>query len=246
MIKLFNKIKEKFRVKKVDKLGVIQEKHKMSMDDILKIYEEYRDKSIKEGIYYLKGSPYMLEIIEKYPNPEMIEDFFLAHCNRLDSKEPAIPLEIGQKIEALTKDSSIRLGMHRSDSIIGEDYLSSSTLHSIMEEGLINNGAAMQGLISPRVEPNQSLRNTDDMITAFSVIKNSFRGSQGAILVGLPRELINSQFEVINQEDEKIYDVDTYGIKHIKPEFIIGYISTYNGEVKFYSREEILQNKKEL
>ena len=82
MIKLFNKIKEKFRVKKVDKLGVIQEKHKMSMDDIKKIYEEYRDKSIKEGIYYLKGSPYMLEIIEKYPNPEMILADVAPPCKR--------------------------------------------------------------------------------------------------------------------------------------------------------------------
>lgn len=245
MIKLYNKIKERFRVKKVDKLGSIQEKHIMSMDEINKIYEEYNDKSLREGIYYLKGSPYMLEMIQKYPNPELLQEFFLKRFDQLDSCNPPIPLELGEFVYNLTQREDIVLGMHRSDSIKGDDPLEDPVLQAIMKEGLMNNGTAMQGLVTERVEPSQTISKTNDMITAFIVLKHSFRGSTGAVLVGLPSHLVNSQLEVVNQEDDKMYDVDIYGIKHIKPEFNIGYISTHKGAVKYYSRPEILSHIKE-
>ena len=53
--------------------------------------------------------------------------------------------------------------------------------------------------------------------------------------------------EIVNPN--LVYNYDEAGIPHIKPKFIIGITTLndeiYQGECKFYSKEEILNNQKQ-
>ena len=151
-------------------------------------------------------------------------------------------------MERLLSNPSTRLCIHRSDSIIREP-LEDNILQSIMTEGLINNGAGLQGLVTDTVHLSQTVSSANDPISALSLLKSSFRGSTGCVLLALPKEYVDSQLEIRPPENQsKIYYKNEYGVSVIKPEFIIGYISTKNGQVKYYSREEILSHiqKKDL
>lgn len=246
MLKIFRFLNSTFNLKRDNVAGTIKKISFESMDDIINIYEKYRDKSVREGIYYLKGSDYMKDTMERYPNPDVFNGFFFQLFDRIDEKKPDIPLEIGQLLESFMRNPSIRLGMHRSGEITNPNLYEDNTLNHIMREGLINNGAAMQGLVTSRVHPSQTVSNASDPIMAISTLKSSYRGSTGAILVGLPKDLVDVNMDFIdNTGDSILYNIDEQGMRYIKPEYILGYLSCRDENFHFYSREDILNHQKE-
>lgn len=246
MLHLFRLANGKNLLVRKSKVGKIHEnsiESEHSYEDGMKLYEEYRKKSIEEDIYYLKGSKFMKMFLKKFRNVPHFYHFFINHFNRLDQKEPRIPLDIGLKIEELISTKEAFLGMHRSDSILGKPVLEDKILYAIMREGLIDNGAAMQGAFSSYVSPSQTVSPANDPILAIDLLKTSFRGSSGAVLVLLPRKYINGQFDLLRNVDPKcVFQYDEKGICYIKPEFIVGYIHQDSNGFQFYSREEILAN----
>ena len=252
MVNIFYLIKDKFRVSHTSKVGSVKQMSLTDSDNIptyeelLSIYEEYKDKSLREGIYYLKGSEFMRELIEEYRDVPNAYQFFMNHFNLLDQKEPQIPLEVGLFVEGLIREPDTRLGMHRSNAILEDDLYTSATLHSIMRDGLINNGMAMQGLVTEWVSPSQTVSPANDPIYAIRTLKSSYRNSKGAVLVKFPKKYVDSQYEIPNKADAAfIYNVDEKGVRYIKPEYIIGYIRCSNGSYEYFSREDLLENYKE-
>ena len=86
MLKIWNLIHDKMAVKRKSKVGKIEKVEKADISEIEEIYQEYLDRSIKEGIYYLKGSPYMKQMMKEYPDPTLLKQFFIHHFNVLDER----------------------------------------------------------------------------------------------------------------------------------------------------------------
>ena len=242
MIRIFNTnlFKKKKTLQREDSKKII--KDNISIEDIIKIYEEYSIKSLKENKYYIQGSNYFKSLIDN-KEYDLLRFFIIPNAKIIDESNITIPLELGYKLEEIISNKNIRLGIHQSDSIINNP-LEDNTLISIMNKGLINNGSIMQGQIyTHTIQPSKTIRNAEDIIFATRIIKSSFRNSKGSLLIGLPRNIINIDYDLIDDSYANIiYDYDENGMCYIKPEYIIGYISTENNMCKFYSKEEVLRN----
>lgn len=248
MLKIFNYLKDKFKLKKEEKEPIIKtKKERLTEEEILELYKIYKEKSIRENRYYIKGSNYMKRVIDSKISNDLMNDFFITHFDKIDKNPNVVPLELGNFLEALTEDPNFRLGMHKSDSVICSNVYMDKELNDIMTSGLVNNGSNMQGLVTTGIKaPNKTIANADDIISALAIIKSTYKGSKGTILVKLPKDVVDNQFEIIPPQEEnakKIYNYDSYGIPYLKPELIIGYVALENEEYKFYSREDLLNNK---
>lgn len=252
MSQLMDILLQKLHLVRISKVGEMRNSNlevTYSYQDMMKIYENYRDLSVKEGVYYLKGSIFMKDYIEEYRKTPQVYTFFMNHFNRLDEKEPAIPLEIGLKLEELIRKEDTRLGMHRSDSIQDADIYSDPILHDILVNGLINNGMAMQGMVSSTVSPSQTVSSANDPILAIGTLKSSYKNSKGALLLEFPKKYIDNQFEINREIDPSlIYSRDARGITFIRPEYLIGFIRSTKDGLEYYSKDDLLRNykKKEL
>ena len=239
MIKLFHILFDSYLFSHKSKEGNIIEQFDTGYDEIQNTIEEARSKSIKNDTFYLAGSSYIEDMIqEKYP-PEII-NIFLKRCQRIDKLSPRIPLELGKKLIELTKDKSTYLGVHRSDSI-KENPLEDPILEEIIQKGLINNGAAMQGVVNESPPyPSQTLSPGNDIMMLCGALKSSYRGSMGAVLVALPRDIVNCELDFQRGVDShSIYHKDGY-IYSFKPEYTVGFISSKDDTCKYYSKEELL------
>ena len=141
---------------------------------------------------------------------------------------------------SLCNNSDTYLGVHRSYAIQSENPYEDPILKDIIQNGFINNGAAMQGFvnISPPY-PSQALTPASDLMRLCGLLKESFRGSKGALLVALPRDLVDLDLDFKKGVDHStLYHKDGY-IYTFKPEYIIGYIQAKDGVCKFYSKEDL-------
>lgn len=247
MITIFSIIRDKLKLSKKQKKGHIEkasfefDKY-YTYDEMLEIYEEYRKKALLDNIYYLKGSNYMKLVIEKYKDNPQIYSFFMEHFNRVDAALPNIPLDIGEQIEEFCLTPGMRTGIHKSSSIgYGFD---DRIITSIITKGLINNGAAMQGLVLDCVSPAHTVSNISSPTFAIYAVKTPFKG---AFLLGFPTELVTDEFDIVKGCRDMVY---TYhdGMTYIKPEFILGYLEKNKDGVKYYSIQELekMHTKKEL
>ena len=245
MIHLFHWFGKKHQLKKIPMTGTIEKQFDTGYDSIIALYEEWKEKSIRDNTYYLLGSSYFKHIIDEHYPPEFIRDFFIPKCMKVDNNEKRISLEVGELLEKYASSSTMRLGIHRSDSIIRDDIYTDTILHSILTEGLKNNGAAMQGLISTSPpDPCQAVRPASDMINACWMLKSSYRGSRGSLLVQLPKDAIDIDWSFNRGVDPlSIYEKKDNAY-FIHPKYIIGYVET-DGKCVFHTKEDLLENYKE-
>jgi hypothetical protein len=174
------------------------------------------------------------------------ESLLLRNFRIIDESNRIIPLELGQFLEGLTYDDEYIIGIHKSNSIISNNVFEDPILYQIMTQGLINNEAAMQGIITHGVlEPGRTVFNANDPIAMTRNLLSTYRDSNGSVILKLPKKYVNGQLDILNKENaSQIYDYDENGISYIKPEFIIGYVQNVGNTFKYYSKEEIIENHK--
>lgn len=245
MIKLFHVLSDKLKLKREPKEGKIEKEFDTGYDELLAIYEEWKEKSIRENVYYLTGSSYFKSLIDqKYP-PEIIRSVVLNRCLAIDKLTPPIPLEVGEMLEEMNQDPNTVIGMHRSYAVQSDPF-EDDTLHEIMRDGLINNGAAMQGMVSLSPPyPAQTISSATDMMNACFLLKTSFRGSKGAVLLRFPKDVVTFSMDFQREADPFAIYEKRGNIYYIKPEFIVGYIDTRDGKCQYHTREELLVQYKE-
>ena len=183
------------------------------------------------------------EKINKYDKYEFFFD--LAHgwdeqCN--------LSRTAGEQINTFMRDESNVTAIHRTD--VGrittkEGLPNNKNINSIMNEGLINNGHAMQGAYTDI--PPLSLT-TSPLITFGDLINlvGSYKNNNVTIILQYPRELVTDDLHFTSEElGKKFYSGE--GKEHvIEPEYVMGVIvKSKDGLDEFYSREQLLSLKKE-
>ena len=243
MIHIFHILFDKLHLDRSNKTGEILEQYDTGYDSIMEQIHYYRDKSIRDNTFYVTGSDYVEELVmQKYP-PEIIQSVVLDQCIRIDQREPRIPLELGNYLYNLTRDPNIYLGIHRSYAIQGKNPLEDDILHSIVTEGLINNGAAMQGVVnnSPPA-PSATLSPASDIMRLCGFLKSSYRGSSGALLLALPKDVVDRELEFSRDADRSSFYKKEGMIYTFPPEYIVGFLKEDNGSCRLYSREELIRD----
>ena len=239
-MKLFHVLFDKVHLNKTPKSGVIEKQMDTGYDEILEQIEYYRNKSIQDNTFYITGSSYLEGLIQMKLAPEIIRDVFLNRCIAIDNCEPKIPLELGNQLMSLCDNSNTFLGIHRSYAIQNDDPYEDPILKDIMQNGFINNGAAMQGIVNNNPPyPSQTLTPASDLMRLCGLLKHSYRGSRGALLVALPRDVVDLELDFRRGVDHSsLYHKDGY-IYTFKPEYIVGYFQATDGVLKYYSKEEL-------
>lgn len=116
-------------------------------------------------------------------------------------------------------------------------------LNAIFTNGLKNTGDLSTGFISSEVsEPNRTVSNVNDIITATITLKTSYKDSQGGVLVCFPADIVSKQGEILPGCVLDVYDVID-GTYHIKPDYLLGYVAQENEVCRYHSKEEILNKK---
>ena len=147
--------------------------------------------------------------------------------------------ETGEQLDSFFTDPRTVSAIHRTNAGI-IDYSSevptSNILNSIMKDGLINNGHAMQGVFMDI--PSLSLTTTP--VTTFGELVNlvgSYKGNNAIVVLDFPTELVNPD---LSFKGEDIYTKkDGYNV--IDPQYIRGaVIKNVNGRDRFYTKEQIL------
>ena len=247
MLKIFKIIEDKFKIKKKSEpVMLVNYKPNTEEDrrELKRIYNEYKEKSIKEGRYYLKGSNYMKKLIDEDTPKELMESFYFNWFNKLDNSETILPLDLGLFLEENVYDENNFLGMHKSYAVVKQNVYEDEILNSIMSQGLVNHGSSMQGaIIQGVVSPNKTVTNINDPISASVGLLSNYRDAKGTILLSLPKKYINKQFDFVDPKyKDEIYDYDENGTCYIKPKYILGYVVSENGILTYYSRENLLEN----
>ena len=162
-----------------------------------------------------------------------------------------LSLETGEYISSLWREDVDKIpAIHRVN--VGEIKLdgtvpTNSNLLSIMRDGLINNGHAMQGALV-KGAPDISLTATPlDSFTGMINLLASYKNNNVIVILQFPRLLVDKDLKfttpgaantIYNKEDN---------IHIIKPEYVLGaIIKREDGLDEFYSREQLLSVNKEM
>ncbi|MBE6160800.1 MAG: hypothetical protein E7158_01075 [Firmicutes bacterium] len=222
-------------------------------------------KQIKQKLLDMKLSLFSKQIIGKeikYYQEKSLKDnkyYSMAYsgCNKINyelfkewDEKGSIPLDFGLRLKEIMNDKNMNLYIHRTSIINNENIFDSNVLMDVMENGLINNGSAHSNATSKETVP--PISKTADLIKydiqmqidLKSHRRDSFGNiSTGAIIFAIPSKYLNENDEVI-VDPNLVYDYKN-NLAHIKPEFIIGATTLKNhGECEFYSREDLLKNKR--
>ena len=215
--------------------------NKLSIASLTKEIDKYEKMKVKENKYYLMCGDYAKKILlDKNINledEELLYDLFKEWDNY-----GSIPLELGKKIEILLNDQSICLGIHHISGMVNIDNsnpVQDKVLNSIFSKGLINNGGDVSlGVVEKNnIDPCKTISPITNILNAIILIKSTYKGSNGGVLVALPSNLVDKNLYLKENSNNKIYD-NYDDINYIKPNFLIGYISQINGNCTFYSKNE--------
>ena len=157
-----------------------------------------------------------------------------------------ISRETGEILCKYMQDPNNVLAIHRT--FVGsieerERAKSSKMLDAIMEEGLVNNGHSMQGLIT--AVPHLSLTTTP--VRDFGGIINTvapYKGNNAVVLLLFPKDYVDKKLDFKDPSCANIIYKKEGNIHYIKPEYILGaIIKPKEGLSNFYSREQIISTK---
>ena len=223
-------------------------------------------KQIKQKLLDMKLSLFSKQIIDKeikYYQEKSLKDnkyYSMAYsgCNKANyelfkewDEKGSIPLDLGLRLKEIMNDKNMNLYIHRTAIINNENiYDDEFGLMNVMENGLINNGNSLSNPTSKETVP--PISKTADLIKHDIHMQINLKShrydsfgnlSTGAIIFAIPSKYLNENDEVI-VDPNLVYDYKN-NLAYIKPEFIIGATTLKNhGECEFYSREDLLKNKR--
>ena len=158
-----------------------------------------------------------------------------------------MPRELGDSIEAFVNNPEYWIGVHRSWMVDGSKFEHDTSLQNIMKEGLINFGDSSSGSIRKDPKLNKTLDHCDNMMHTTIYLKNSYKGSTGAILVAIPRKYLEKGYDWADCKikpgaEDYIYNHNSTGNSVIKPEYIMGFVQNLGkgSTLQFKTRNEIL------
>lgn len=125
--------------------------------------------------------------------------------------------ELGEELDNMFLDNRYIVGIHRT----GYTYMDSDTINKIFNEGLINNGHIMSGGMAGTqdIEKTVSLFYDFPILNAQLKAASGYKGSEGCILVKIPKSYIGKE----DGEIKPIYYKKDASIR-LLPEFVYGYI----------------------
>ena len=196
--------------------------------------------AIQKDVFSLFNSKEGKRIFDKKTNYEALE-FFYDLYKGWDETGGDIPIELGDYLSQLIEDPNLLVGIHRSGAISYPE--NTEILDSICEKGLTNNGDISSGVYSERPEPDKTVSFVDAILNLVIMLKSSYKSSNGAILVAIPSEYMDENKCMKKEHFDDIYDTSN-GSANIRSDYILGYLTSVDGEYRLISKEEVLQNKK--
>ena len=151
--------------------------------------------------------------------------------------------DLGETIEKYVDDPKYQFGIHRSNRIDCDDPKNSPTVQEVMQNGIVVMGDAASGSIRNDGSPSKSVDFCNNLMNAVRLIKGGRQGSNGAILVAIPKEFFDEDGYIIPDKVNVVYNHNKLGNSLINPNFIIGATSgggRVGDHVTFVSRDEIL------
>jgi len=209
--------------------------------NINKKIEKLQKQGINSNCYYLINSKDMIETIDKCSNDKKKLEYFYNLCEGWDLTKEVIPLEIGVSLEKMVNDSNIRVGIHRSSVITDKN---DQVLKYIMQNGLRNDAQITQGATHVVPDLTKTISFVNNMFHTVPMIKGSYKGSNGAIILTFPTEYLDLEGNVLPEFINEIYE-ETNGIYYVRPEFIVGYLVAEYGVYNLYTKEDILNREEE-
>ena len=199
----------------------------------------------ENGFYSLLQTKYVQDYIDKLLKSGDVKKTYIALKNfydislRLDS-EVQINYQVGKIIDDIVSDKTSDVLIHRTNLYLDEND-TSNALKSIMENGLINYGHtnAMGGTAFLNMAPSLGLTTTPlNGLSGYINLLSSWHENDSIIIIKIPKGLLDSDFDYINEND--IYN-QLDGKYYIKPEYMVGNIVRKNNKLnKLYTKEEIL------
>lgn len=208
--------------------------------NILNKVDKIRREALDNGSYTLFNCEQAKRFFQEGMSNDTMESFFELF-SEWDNYGNSIPFELGCYLEELINNPEISVGIHRTS--IDGDVFNSKILSSICEKGLINSADLSYGAFTDKPEPNKTISFVERMLNLVIMLKSSYKGSEGCVLVAIPSAYFTKDGDMKKEHFEDIYNVGDIA-PTIKPEYIKGYIGPFEGEYKLFAREEILSNKK--
>lgn len=159
--------------------------------------------------------PYLLTEKYKWKNQAQFE--LWSQCDSYGFIDKAT----GEEIESLLQPG-YTVGIHRT----GHTGVTGQMILDVFSNGLINNGDAMQGVVSGKIALEKTVSFYDDMWGLISQIKacNSYKNSEGVFIIKVPKSYIG----LGDGEIKPIYIQDEHE-NRLLPEFIYGYAPVKKG-----------------
>lgn len=158
-----------------------------------------------------------------------------------------LPIELGKGLESIVNNPNYFLGIHRSDAINGQNFETDETLHSILEEGLMNLGDASSGAFYKDPPVSKTVSICPDMLHTIITLKSAYKHSTGSVILAIPSAYIKQDGEIKKGMTENVYNHNKAGYSYIKPEFILGFIQNdpKTKTMRYESRDNILKKYRE-
>lgn len=209
-----------------------------SANDFDVIISEYQKRSLEEDKFFLLNSKKASEIFSsKKITKEVKKDFFEMYREWDDYG--SVSLYLGQWLDDMINDPSIRVAIHRTSGygiIDNNNPQNDPFLEQVFNNGLKNYGHLFSsGVVESKrqIQPNETISMLNDILTAIILLKTSYKNSNGAILMTFPSRMIDKNGNIIKGFEEDIYYINNNTLC-IKPDYLLGYISNQKGVCQFY------------
>ncbi len=159
--------------------------------------------------------------IYKRRNPVVVRGFLKTLAKDYD-KYGFMSEDLGKELEELFDDDYV-VGIHRT----GHTIVSDEFLSDVFNNGLINNGDAMQGVVSDNPDISKTVSLQSDFLLMYGQIKtcNGYKNSQGVLIIKIPKSYLRLKDGVV----KPIY-FHEYGYKfRLLPEYVYGYVGVNKG-----------------
>ena len=129
-----------------------------------------------------------------------------------------MPKNISDLLEKLINNPNYHIGIHRT--------------------GDLSSGVDHKGEI---IQPNKNISPLNNMLEVVMLCKSSYKRSTGGVITAIPSKYVTSSYKIKDGCADKVYyKVDNQWT--LKPEYLVGFVSQKEGDCKFYSKNEILNN----
>ena len=226
-------------------------KNKKKINEFIDLINNQKKLYNDKENFYLFNSSYGEELIngaikrsKKECNP-----YYVEYCYDLLKEWDNygnLPKNISDLLENLINDSNYHIGIHRTGGygmIEVDDIFSSELLHDIFQKGLYITGDLSSGVDHKGeiIHPNKNISPLNNMLEVVMLCKSSYKRSTGGVITAIPSKYVTSSYKIKDGCADKVYyKVDNQWT--LKPEYLVGFVSQNEGNCKFYTKNEILNN----